>query len=240
MKTLHALHRMLIATVGCLCFSSIAAQTDDQDSAPEPDPIFDIEVIVFEYVSGVKGAREDWRYIDSGREAAQAEHTLKASAKTLDEPAQDDDVSGADTDVVEFKPLTFEVLTDEQLRLDAQLTKLRNSRDFRPLIHTGWRQPIYASDNETTLDLARVARMPATLDGTASVYVSRFLHLTLALDLADNRVGGGTSTDSVIFSLDERRKMRSGELHFFDHPRFGALALISRTDTETTASEPSN
>lgn len=238
MRVLSATRKSILAAAAYLLCVAVAAQTTTADTVtePEPDPVFDIEVIVFEYVGGVNGAREDWRYIDTGRDAAQAAARVETDVDTVSDA--EDSIEQATQ--VAFKPLTFEVLTDDQMRLQDQLTTLRNSRDFRPLAHAGWRQPIYSNANETTLDLARVARLPATLDGTASVYVSRFLHLTLALELADNRVGGGTSTDSVIFSLAERRKMRSGELHFFDHPRFGALALISRTDREPPASAPSD
>ena len=64
----------------------------------------------------------------------------------------------------------------------------------------------------------------------ASLYVTRFLHLKLDLDLA-HIAAPAPDTDTLIYHLTERRKMRSTELHFFDHPRFGVLALISPVES---------
>ena len=98
-------------------------------------------------------------------------------------------------------------------------------------MHTAWRQPVYGPEEETTLDLARVALLPSELGATASIYVTRFLHLKLDLALAD-RGALVTAPETLVYRLSERRKMRSTELHFFDHPRFGALALITPWEPE--------
>ena len=129
-------------------------------------------------------------------------------------------------------PLEYSPVDPSAYRLQDQYERMRNSRDYRPLLHVAWRQPVYDEANETTLALDRLGALPPSLAAIASIYVNRFLHLKLDLELA----GGATLTtadgspQSTIYRLNERRKMRSAELHFFDHPRFGALALISRTD----------
>ena len=79
---------------------------------------------------------------------------------------------------------------------------------------------MYGPEAETTLDLARVALLPPELGGTASIYVTRFLAFA-------DRGAPVTGPQTLVYRLSERRKMRSTELHFFDHPRFGALALIT-------------
>ena len=72
--------------------------------------------------------------------------------------------------------------------------------------------------------------------GTIRLHVSRFLHLTLALRFQSaraagdrlNPVGGGLEEISLPprYDLHVQRLMRSGELHFFDHPAFGVIVVV--------------
>lgn len=204
--------------------------TVQEPSAVEATPVYDIEIIVFEYVNGVRGSREDWAYIDTGRpDAERAAALLQPMESELDE---DEDSSQLETNVPPSPPVAFSFtpLDPAAYRLGDQYQRLRGSRDYRPILHTAWRQPVYPEENESTLQLSSVARTPAALGGDISLFVNRFLHLSLDLRLAADRNGA----ESLVYKLNERRKMRSAELHFFDHPRFGALALISRTDDTNT------
>lgn len=221
---------MLASGLAALLIALPAASQTEPD---EPPPVYDVEIIVFEYVSGVRGSREDWAYIDTGREAAAIQHALQMAARTDsdaidsgEEPAAPESVDPtAETDTV---AVSFSRLDAADYRLGDQYQRMRSSRDYRPILHTAWRQPVLPAEQETTLQLTSVARVPDNLGGEIRLFVSRFLHLTLDLKLAGERSG----TDSLIYALTEQRKMRSGELHFFDHPRYGAIALISRTDEQ--------
>ena len=66
------------------------------------------------------------------------------------------------------------------------------------------------------------------VDGTVKVSLARYLHV--ALDLVYSRPGNdetaAPNADPARFRLVSERRMRSGELHYFDHPLFGVLALI--------------
>ncbi|MEM6817908.1 MAG: CsiV family protein [Pseudomonadota bacterium] len=237
------------------------------EEAAEPVPEFEIEVIVFEYVGGAVGAREDWAYIDTGRAEVQArleaqrieEERIEAIlngtfnefpepppepepdeapiAETLPAdgsvPLNEDGLPMTEAQMLEAglleddKPLIWTLLEEEQLDLAEAFERMRNSRDYKPLIHAGWRQPVYGKADATTLALERIADVPDELSAEASIYVERFLHLTLDLELAKP---SADSLGSVIYRLDERRKMRSGETHFFDHPRFGAIAIINKPE----------
>ncbi|MEN7343732.1 MAG: CsiV family protein [Pseudomonadota bacterium] len=220
--------RNLLAVLGALLTTSTLAQDTIEDAPLPTQPReYDIELIIFEYVNGVRGGREDWDYIDTGRAAVAAE----IEALTPIEPDDiADDVVPPAADIAEDEdPLVvaFQRLPAETYRLADQYQRLRGSRDYRPIVHTAWRQPVLSQEDETTFQLSSVAaNTPTSLGGDVSVYVSRFLHLTLDLELAKDRSG----TESVVYTLNERRKMRSAELHFFDHPRFGALALISKVE----------
>lgn len=109
---------------------------------------------------------------------------------------------------------------------------LARSSDYRPLLHTAWRQsvskrgrPVALPDNGTATD--------TFVSGSVTVTRGRYLHLDLDLVLNtapdSNYIGEDYRFGSVSSSirLQQKRRMRSKELHYIDHPRFGVLALIT-------------
>jgi len=76
-----------------------------------------------------------------------------------------------------------------------------------------------------------------TLEGTIKLHLGRYLHLEADL-LYRNQVeplGNNAffiNLDDIeqpqtLFRMHQTRRMRSGELHYFDHPMFGMLVLIT-------------
>jgi hypothetical protein len=63
--------------------------------------------------------------------------------------------------------------------------------------------------------------------------LSRFLHVTLDLTYRGQEAGAAASTElaEVAFApryrLSTTRNVRSGELHYFDHPAFGVLVRVT-------------
>ncbi|MEO0365059.1 MAG: CsiV family protein [Pseudomonadota bacterium] len=222
-----------------------AGQDPAAAEADEPAPEFEVEVIVFEYVSGAVGAREDWQYIDTGRDRVQAQIGAMQSQSALSFTDSDDNESSMEDEETEPegepKPLIWRPIASEQRNLTETFARMRNSRDYRPLLYAAWTQTVYGETDKTTLALDRVTNVPGGLNASASLYVERFLHLTLDLELA-KPAGMKDPNDSgsrtVTYRLAEKRKMRSGETHFFDHPRFGAVALISKPSGEMINSSP--
>lgn len=225
-----------------------AAVSDGVAEAPAV-PEYRIELIVFEYTDGVRGGVEDWAYIDTGRAA------VAASMRAPDDPTRlpgEPDIAApgsgggippslaADPSAERLgelpppdagPPQTFEVLDASEFQLSEAAARLRASADVRPILHAAWRQPVFGPDDAGTLNLTSIARPPQRLGGSVTVFLSRYLHMTLELELADrpqSAVSGLGFGEALIYRLSEQRnKMRSDELHFFDHPRFGALARIT-------------
>ena len=88
------------------------------------------------------------------------------------------------------------------------------------------------------------------LSGTAAVTLKRYLHLELKLHynrLLKNKdkdqvraIYHSLETDYLSFEIDETRRMRSTQAHYFDHPTFGVVALITpieANDADTSISE---
>ncbi len=140
-------------------------------------------------------------------------------------------------------------LLDEASVLSETVEKLHNSGSYRVLKHFAWRQPGLDSKNAKAVrinigrtmpiylpeDLSSYKRfIPAsaqpepsrtrkitttTVNGTLKVRLGRFLHLDARLVFTDTE-------NQKSYRLSQSRKMRSGEFHYIDNPRFGLLVKI--------------
>ena len=101
---------------------------------------------------------------------------------------------------------------------------------YTPLMHFGWTQPTYPEDETEARPLSSFMTPPEGLEGELSMYLSRYLHLAvkLQLDAGDDTV----MTYPVRYRIEDDRIFRSGELRYFDHPKFGVLAKITRAEEE--------
>ncbi len=126
--------------------------------------------------------------------------------------------------------------------LPADAWQLKNAEDalkrapnYRPLLHLAWRQAVPPRTEGRPVDLpppdAGRDGEHAWVGGTATVSLGRYLHLALNLQLhpglADLEAAGLDEFEIPQFRLTESRRMRTRELHYFDHPRFGVLAIIT-------------
>ncbi len=200
---------------------AIAQSSPDESTAAEPLTDYRVEIIVFEYLGGA--ATERWSRID---DSAGADNVDDASPPAV-QP--------------EIAPLRFSPESEATHTLTDIYDKMRRSRDYRPLVHTAWVQPGYPAGEAPPLALDRVTRLPRNLSGAMTLHRSRYLHLKVNLELAasgTSRIDSETAVlnERPIFHLLETRRMRSGELHFFDHPKFGVLARIKPVKTEEPAS----
>ncbi|NGP52801.1 CsiV family protein [Thioalkalivibrio sp. XN8] len=109
------------------------------------------------------------------------------------------------------------------LTLTAAAEALRR-RGYQPLWHQAWIQPPGDREGVVLPLLAALGQGRATpgLDGTVSLTRGRFLHLGLDLQWQP-----GPSLEA---EMTQRRRIRSGEEHYFDHPRLGVLALVQPVD----------
>lgn len=140
----------------------------------------------------------------------------------------------------------------DQRALQAIADNLRGARHYRPILHWRWRQPGWQTANAkpihvqipagspvpvvqpaALLDKNLLARLrtlvaqrqppPADqplLDGTVTLGSAQFPLLSVDLVYMDNDTG-------LPVQLRETRRVREGELHYLDNPRFGVLAQVS-------------
>ena len=135
----------------------------------------------------------------------------------------------------------FRIVKRSDLSLNAVWKKLRGSAHYRPFLHLGWRLPglprgaaraVHVSSHlgRTGPGTAEpVSGERPTVHGTVEVSLARYLQVDV--DLVYHRPPSGEAAASIPapdrFRLTSERRMRSGELHYFDHPLFGVLMQIT-------------
>jgi hypothetical protein len=128
------------------------------------------------------------------------------------------------------------------------MSRLRRLDAYQPVMHFGWTQTTWPEEETRAIRLSSLARPPAGLNGTLRLYLSRFLHLVVDLEMdapssaALDAAVGEPASDSgdyrrlegpVRYRINEDRIFRSGELRYFDHPKFVVLARITRVDEDS-------
>lgn len=114
----------------------------------------------------------------------------------------------------EMPPTEDFAATAEALRSDAR---------FRVLLQKRWVQTAEPKSGGPAMQLATWDR---ELDGTLKFYLSRFLHIELNLLFQPKTaVIGGDAAPSYV--IREQRRVRSNEINYFDHPKFGVLVRVT-------------
>ena len=220
----------------------------------EPDPGEDVEIrrytteiIIFRYAQDVSIGSEVFlpEEVDEPGLLEEESRVIEEAAPELAE---------------EPKPLPdteFVLLGADEYRLGEILDRLERLDVYEPLMHFGWTQATWPEEQTEPLSLHRFARPPAGLDGELTLYLGRFLHLVVDLQLeapqslsADTPLPPGIDDYDAILDLESRdatrpiyyhihedRILRSGELRYYDHPKFGVLARVTRVE-EAEEPEP--
>ncbi|MEM7407978.1 MAG: CsiV family protein [Pseudomonadota bacterium] len=206
---------------------------------------YTVEVAVFERVSTAGLSEEHWP-----EELAAARGGFSVSAQ------QDSGVRVLTAGSSEASAIAR--VGRGQLAYGRLVNRLAASGEVRPLLHTGWRQPGLRKSEALPVRVNGAAQgvNGSSVKGTIRLYRSRYLHLEA--DLTYTRPDAGATsglsggTNPIRFVLRESRRMRSGELHYLDHPLFGMLVRATpyeapggayvkprtKTDGTTTDGEP--
>jgi len=229
-----------------LAWAGGAAQTVAEPEETEY-PRYTVEVIIFEYAEEVSVGTE--RFLPE-------EPPLPGP----DDGAAEGEFVFSDTDpgaIVEEQPPEPDepeivLHVDEELNMTDIASRLERLEVYRPVMHFAWTQETRPEGETRPIDLQSLAEPPEGLEGTFTLYLSRYLHLVVDLSLeqrpgledpfaiddarpvfSDSR--GGASFDEaqpppVRFRISEDRIFKNGDLRYFDHPKFGVLARITRIE----------
>ncbi|MFK8068456.1 MAG: CsiV family protein [Gammaproteobacteria bacterium] len=109
-------------------------------------------------------------------------------------------------------------LSSTSLTLADTREKLNNTTDYRVLYHKAWYQTVRDKDQTTAVWI----EIPE-LKGTINLHKQRFLHFNADLTF-DSTFGE--------VKLEQSRRLKSKELHYFDHPLFGMLVRVVKIDSD--------
>ena len=225
---------------------------------------YTVEIIIFSYAQSVSTGSEifppdlppDVEIMDDnplGEGLADAS-ALESIPEVVAEPEAVEDLEEETPDKYELV-----MLAEEDFGLIEPYEHLERLDAYEPLMHFGWTQPTYPDEEVEARPLSSFATPPPGLEGELTLYLSRYLHLVVKLQLdesfadepAEDEFARTTIRSSfndgfydyddeepvsypVRFRIDEDRIFRNGELRYFDHPKFGVLAKITRVEEEET------
>lgn len=175
--------------------------------------LYQVEVVIFSQPPGTsseRGPREAPERFETGGEAAPGADDADVSGDDRQDEQADPDAPLARGYAAPGAPLAL-----------ANVAARLNRGGYRLLWHQAWVQPAAVATPADLTVLAALGQGPATpeLSGAVSLWQGRFLHLGLQLEW---RSAAGLEAE-----LHQRRRVRPGVDQYFDHPRIGAIAVVT-------------
>ena len=248
-KLIHSLLFLLLA---------LPAMAQESVDATEEQEIrrYTVEIIVFKYAQEVSSGSE----VFLGEKNTIDETPVRDDLEILDAlpPEPEEEEPGEPLPDIELV-----LLEKDDYQLNNIEDMLRRVDAYEPIMHFGWTQATWPEEETEALPLYRFAEPPAGLDGSLKLYLSRYLHLVVDLQLdapgvtsmsqdeveqaGDIQTVGdllGYASDQpqrgpVRYHIEENRILKNGELRYYDHPKFGVLAKVTRVEQEEEDPEES-
>lgn len=174
------------------------------------------------------------------------------------ERSGDEDVAKAESS---FRELELVLLQKDELTLNKIARQFALLDVYESMMHFGWTQTTHPEAESAPIELRVFGDPPEGLDGSFKLYLSRYLHLVvdLALDAPHDSddsvpINQPVYSDDPTYSIgdsrpqygdvygrrplptryriQEDRIVKNGELRYFDHPKFGVLAKVTRVEKE--------
>ncbi len=283
-----------------LCSILILSSTASAQGLPVEDQIlpeepairrYTVELIVFTYTEDVSVGTE---VFVADEPIVEDEDLLLIEGKDLlfdtsivngEGPLPDDSVSGIEEEA-EPEPLIdpetgekleqelpFVLLPEEDYALTDILDRFELLDAYETVMHVAWTQPTYPREDTLPIELHAFGEVPVGLEGSFTLYLSRYLHLVVDLALDAERgntdeslpetIDGANNEPAMSFGddrqqntvfidpldaelqeavvryrLQENRILKNGELRYFDHPKFGVIAKVTRVEEEDGEETP--
>lgn len=194
----------------------------------QAEPLYQVEIVVFTRESADAESEESWN----------KHYDLRYPAQTVVLQASDGSNSA------------YQLLPTDALQLTREAGVIEQRRGMRVLVHEAWLQPVDDPAHAKNIFISggKTSGEHHELEGTFALGVEHFLRADANLWLSrfssnDNNsvptlpmppgvISNTGSTEryptAQTVVLQEQRRMRSGELHYFDHPKLGLLVLVTK------------
>ena len=123
-------------------------------------------------------------------------------------------------------PGRIDVLPESAWQLASAGDALARRGGYQLLAHSAW-ATIVPQNGRTTARLEDVLAAGAPLAGSVALQRSQYLFLGVEVDYQPE--------PGVTYGLREKRRIKFGERHYFDHPAFGVVAQVTSSRGEPAA-----
>lgn len=100
--------------------------------------------------------------------------------------------------------------------------RLRRTRAYQPFYYQSWETSVASGSVSLPIE---VIDSGASLTGWIKIQRGHLLHIIADLELSPEESAG------VIYRLSEKRRVLLNEVHYLDHPKFGAVVKVSPVET---------
>lgn len=107
----------------------------------------------------------------------------------------------------------------ENIYLQKAYYSLSANIAYKPVLYKSWIQSVGAG----RISAAVPIKKDNLLNGFVRLQRGHYVHLLIDLEYAPDRVYTETP---VIYRINEKRKVKLNEIHYFDHPKFGVIATV--------------
>lgn len=261
------MQRLLFLLTSLLLCAAAGAQgvSSDLELLEEVEPElrrYTVEVIVFSYAEDVSVGTELFLpdVIEPEPELPEIleDDSIPTFTDKAEEIAQAVLEAAAEEEETRFEMV---LLMQDELTMIDTLDRLDSLDAYEPLLHIGWTQTALPEAETPKLDLREFGQPPAGLTGDFTLYLSRYLHLVVNLQLDAPETEAATvhfgeepmqvdryesdayeyygrvlepepMYEPLRFQISENRLFKSGEIRYYDHPKFGVVAKILRFEIE--------
>jgi hypothetical protein len=240
----------------------MSIENDDQEELRR----YQVEVVIFAYTKDVGVGTEYFPpdEVVEGRFSVPVvleELVDEFADPEADEEAVPDIESGDFSEAEEPPEPPFVLLAEEELTIIGLIDQLDRLEVYEPMMYFGWRQLTYPDEEPRARTLRDFGEPPEGLEGNLTLYLSRYLHLLVDLELAAPAEMQSTPVDDppvvtfadprslieieetatpsgpVFYRLREDRILKNGDIRYFDHPKFGVIAKMVRIEEEEVQPE---
>ena len=221
-----------------------AQQTDSDTTDTEPvaapsipvttEKQYRVEVIVFNYHGPISANGEIWHRVSPFEFSPESYRVT-----SLPEEEDSIELTNEPNNPIQFTELNA---------LLPYLSKLHSDSRYEVATYSAWTQPLYEKNESVRVELVPPIdadsinevspfREP-TATGSVQIFENRLLFVDI--DIQNNFDSGlvdysnpSSASDSPtgIHRIKEKRRVKLNEIHYFDHPFFGALVRVSREES---------
>ncbi len=242
---------LITLLLASLLASPVAWGQDDDPYAGKPR-WFQFEVLLFRNLSGAAQFEESW-LTEIDLRMAQPSYELpepgsgSANFRLWQPPTA---LRGPEFKTPPDYMLQYRGASAEEAKMQAVRNRLQGRGNYKTVDFRVWRAQLASDGTPIYFHVAAGNRQGGypELEGYIGFQLKRYLHVDANLWWGDYSRSAPTSDDTVIAAqpvttdavdrydyrrvaraghIQEQRRMRSGETHYFDHPLFGMLVRIS-------------